>query len=1561
VAKKQYSSKAPIRGSKKQLIRKKSPKAGKSGMSARPEKSPSKAAATRPPEITPPVEQDLPNEKNFPIVGVGASAGGLEAFTNLLEYLPPDTGMAFVLVQHLAPTKDSILAELLSKATSMPVREVQDGMKVEPDHVYVIPPNTLMAVFHGKLRLQPRAEPHTQHMPVDSFFRSLAEDQGHYAIGVILSGTGSDGSLGIRAIKADGGIVLAQDEQSAKYNGMPKSAIATGAVDYIQSPDMIAAELVRISRHPLMAFHADTMSGSLLHVGEDDLNRIFMLLRTATGVDFTYYKQATILRRIQRRMLLHKLGALAHYVRYLQENPSEAGILYQEILINVTSFFREPESFTVLKNAVFPHIVEKRSSDMPIRVWVPGCSTGEEAYSLAICFSEFCEERNVSYPIQFFASDIDDAAIDKARQGVYPDTIAQDIAPERLRRFFNKVEQGYQISKAIREQCIFARQNLVKDPPFSRMDLISCRNLMIYFGPLLQKKALPIMHYALNPSGYLMLGKSESIGEFENLFSLVDKKSRIYSKKTSLTIPNLVGERHVPEKTGVREKAEEYAPSGLDIQREADSIILAKYSPAGLVVNEDMDILQFRGNVSPYLKPQPGKASLNLMKMAGESLAMELRVLVRQAAGKDVPVRKEGIQIRQNNSVFPINIEVSAFRSRDSKDRLFLVIFEDTAAPKVHNSKKTGKAPVKTKGRSQEDQFALLTNELAATQLHLKSIITEHEASTEELKALNEEVQSSNEELQSINEELETSKEELQSTNEELSTVNDELRTRNEEITQSNNDLVNVLSGVDIPILLIGNKLQIRRFNASAGKALNLIASDIGRPISDIRTNIIVPDFDKLILEVIDSLSIKTQEIQDHQGRWFAMTIRPYKTIDNRIDGAIVTLEDINDLKLGMLRIQESRDYAEAIVETVREPLIVLNKDLHVITANHAYYRNFGLAPDVIENKSFYELQNGLWNIPVLRELLDDILAKNSVFNDFEIAYEAAGVAPRILLINARTVISKDPDAHLILLAIEDVTKRRQAEEALRESEKRYRSLFENMLNGFAYCKMLFEDGRPLDFIYLEVNSAFEKLTGLKNVAGKKVTEVIPGIRDSYPGLFEMHGRVALTGNPESFEIYLEPLAIWFFVSVYSTEKGYFIAVFDNITERKRAESVAQARLRMLSLAASPSVPRDETLQIMLDEIEKQTGSVIGFYHFLDADQETLSLQAWSTNTLRNMCTAEGKGSHYNITQAGVWVDCVLERRPVIHNDYATLAHRKGLPPGHAEVKREMVVPILRGDRIVAIIGVGNKPTDYNATDVEIVVSLGELSWEIFERIKAADELQKAHAEVERRTQDLAATNKELEAFSYSVSHDLRNPLNRILGFSDVLLEDYSDKLDDEGKDHLNRVIKNAAKMNRIIEDLLHLSQISRREMQRQDIDLSKIAASVAEELREAQPDRRVTLDIQDGVTAFADAKLIWVAVSNLLDNAWKFTSKAENARIEFGAFERDGKTVYYVKDNGAGFDQSFSDKLFLPFQRLHSEEEFEGTGIGLATVERVIRRHGGRIWAEGKTNEGTAFFFTLN
>ncbi|KAF0143307.1 MAG: methylase of chemotaxis methyl-accepting protein [Nitrospirae bacterium] len=1045
------------------------------------------------PERTTKSSEDKKN--NFYIVGIGASAGGLEAFQQFLSHMPADSGMAFVLIQHLAATHESILTELLSKVTSMHVREVKDGMIAEPDNVYIIPPNTEMAILHSTLHLLPRPEARGQHMPIDSFLQSLAEDQGNKAIAIIMSGTGSDGSQGIRAIKAEGGIVLAQDEKSAKYAGMPHSAIATGHVDFILPPDKIAAELLRINRHPYLSLVKTDAAEELTPERDDSLSKIFILLRAATGVDFTYYKRSTIRRRIMRRMLLHKIEKIEDYIKYLRETPSEVELLYEDILINVTSFFREPETCDVLKNTVFPQIAGNASSDIPVRIWVPGCATGEEAYSIAMCILEFLGDKKITRPIQVFATDIDDAAVEKARKGIYPESISQDVSPDRLRRFFVKTEGGFQIGKPIREICIFARQNFVKDPPFSKIDLISCRNVLIYFGPELQKKALPILHYALNPGGFLMLGTSESIGEFSSLFSLLDKKNKIYSKKSSLTRLHFeqAPEDYAKEKAGSAKKPEGHVLSVGDILKKADNIVLGRYSPAGVVINDEMKIIQFRGYTSPYLEHEPGEASLNLMKMVREGLTVELRTAIHKAKKDNAAVRKEGLRIRHNKHFKDINIEVIPFKDPAAKEHFFLILFEESALQPVTESKK-GLRTAKTQKQAETEEVLRLRHENAASKELLKSVTSEHEAANEELMALNEELQSSNEEMQSINEELETAKEELQSTNEELTTVNEELQNRNEEMIHINNDLLNILSGIEIPLILLGNELQIRRFNPSAGKMLNLISSDIGRPITDVRHNIDVPDLKQLILDVIDTLVIKEREIRDMDGRWYSISIKPYKTFDNRIDGVLITIVDINDIKLSSIRLKEAYDYAHSIVETVREPLVVLSAEMKVITSNHSFYDKFQITPEETENKLLYDLANNQWNIPPLRKLLEDILPKNTFISDFEINYDIPGIEQRNLLLNARQIYREENEPQMILLAIEDITERKKSEE---EREKLILELKEALakvkqLSGLlpicASCKKIRDDKGYWNQIevYIKKHSEAEFTHGLCPECAKK-------------------------------------------------------------------------------------------------------------------------------------------------------------------------------------------------------------------------------------------------------------------------------------------------------------------------------------------------------------------------------------------------------------------------------------------------------------------------------------------
>jgi len=962
------------------------------------------------------------------VVGIGASAGGLEAFTKLLKHLPNDTGMAFVLVQHLDPTHASALTEILSRATAMPVAEVRDGMQVEPNHVYVIPPNTNMAILHYRLCLMPRTDKHGIHLPIDYFLRSLAEDRRGRAVGVILSGTASDGTLGLKAIKAEGGITFAQDEQSAKYDGMPRSAIVSGFVDSVLPPEMIARELTRLSRHPYVMLSHEAQAREWASGEVDILNKIFILLRTHTGVDFTNYKHTTIRRRIQRRMLLHRIDRMDQYVRVLQQQADEVEALYQDLLINVTSFFRDPDTFRALTKKMFPRLLKNRGPDQPLRVWVPGCSTGEEAYSIAITLLESIGDKRAEIPVQIFATDISATAVEKARAGVYPKSIEQEVSPERLRRFFVKSEDGYRIKKVVREMCLFARQNAVKDPPFSKLDLISCRNVMIYLGPVLQKKLLPIFHYALNPDGLLLLGSSETIGGFSNLFVLADKKEKIYSKKPGRFVPvfgpattERPGEARPGGQTLV--SSGEELPVAPSLNKEVDSLMLSQYAPPGVLVNDDLRIVQFRGDTSPFLGPSPGEASLDLLQMVREGLRLELHNAIQKARKTNERVRKEGLSIEPGDRHRRINLEIIPFERTSLKERFFLVVFEEAATGGA-----VGAVPEKRAGRgtgrqAEHSPAAQLRHELAATKEYLRTVLQEHDAGREELRSANEEIQSSNEELQSTNEELETAQEELQSTNEELTTLNEELQTHNSELNQVNDDLINFLGNAQIPIVMVGGDLRIRRFTTAAQALVNLLPADVGRPLGDIQPNINVPDLGQLILDVIDTPTTCEREVQDRQGRWYSLRIRPYKTADGRTDGAVLIFVDIDAARRTAALIEEAHDFAVAIVETLRDPLLVLGPDLRVQRANSMFYKMFQVAPEDTEGCLLYELGDGQWNIPRLRQLLEEILPRNSSFNDFAVEHEFPRIGRKRMLLNARRILGKDNELKAILLVIEDTTR----------------------------------------------------------------------------------------------------------------------------------------------------------------------------------------------------------------------------------------------------------------------------------------------------------------------------------------------------------------------------------------------------------------------------------------------------------------------------------------------------------------------------------------------------------
>ena len=970
----------------------------------------------------------------FPIVGIGASAGGIEACSELLRALSTNTGMAVVVVQHLGSDSPSMLSRILSRVTGMPVTEATQSVAVEPDHVYVIPPNMKMTIADDRLRLAPRASGPQRFMSIDIFMKSLAENYGNRAIGVVLSGLDGDGAEGLKMIKQAGGISFAQNQDTAQYGDMPHSAVATGFVDFVLSPAEIAQELESIAQHPYIARQVpEEFLATEKETSESGLAAVYALLRAATGVDFSQYKRTTFERRLARRMALYRLDTVDAYIERLQNHPAEIKALYHDVLITVTSFFRDPETFAFLQETVFPSLIEQKGLESSIRLWVAGCSTGQECYSLAIALCEYLSEQNLNLSIQIFGTDVSEETISVARQGIYAENQMTGISPERRQRFFTRSEGRYQISKAVRELCIFARQNLGSDPPFSNIDLVSCRNVMIYFAPTLQQRVLAIFHYSLNAGGLLWLGSSESVGETSQLFATVDKRHKVYSRDSTANqisfdfVTSDYSALNAPADSEDQPASVSYS----NVQRQADQIVLNRYAPVGVVVSEQLDILHFRGDTSAYLRPAPGEPSFSLLKMVQPSLLLELRSAIDQAKSQQITARRERLQVESSPRY--IHIEVTPIRNPLSKERSYLILFEEgvpvTSLPAEPNE--TGDDQPTTAASAKiarlQQELAAGKQELLDTRAYLQATIEDHDATNQRLTTANEEILSSNEELQSTNEELQTAKEEIQAANEELKTTNEELQSRNADARATNDDLINLLNNVNIPIVMLSNDLRIRRFTPTAKRLFNLIPGDVGRPISDIRIDVNLDNLETLIAEVIGTLDAQDLEVQDSEGHWYRLRIRPYRTADNQIDGAVIALVDIDDIKRTLQQLEMSRLYAESIVETVRSPLVVLTADLQINTANQAFYETFQVSPAETERRQLFDLGNGQWNIPVLRAVLETLLADGQQVQDFEITHEFEQIGQKVMLLNAREIERPTPE-RLILLSIEDITKRKRAE-----------------------------------------------------------------------------------------------------------------------------------------------------------------------------------------------------------------------------------------------------------------------------------------------------------------------------------------------------------------------------------------------------------------------------------------------------------------------------------------------------------------------------------------------------
>ncbi|HET9553434.1 MAG TPA: chemotaxis protein CheB [Anaeromyxobacteraceae bacterium] len=964
-------------------------------------------------------------DRELTIVGVGASSGGLEAFRQLLADVPADAGLAFVLVQHLDATRASLLSDALAPATRLRVAQAEQGERVEPNRVYVIPPGTQLTIEAGVLRLAPLDEDERRpHLPIDHFLRSLAADRGPRAVGVVLSGTASDGTAGLAAVRAEGGVTFAQDPRQARFPEMPQSALDAGVVDFCLPLPALGAALAGLALHPALARRAPPPPSA---ADTAALEGILALVQAATGVDFGEYKPDTVWRRLARRMAVRQAQDAAAYLALLRQDPAEVAALHEDLLIKVTSFFRDEPFFDELRTVALPDILKHKSPGAPIRAWVVGCATGEEVYSLAIEILEHLGGGPPAHPILIFGSDASEKAIARARAGVYPDAVVRGLGEERLERFFVRTERGWRVAQAVRDLCVFVRHDVARDPPFSRLDLLCCRNVLIYFRPALQRRVLATAHYCLEQPGYLLLGRSESAAGVPRWFAATSRGGRVFRRRPGPSAYRFAPRGAARPFAFGAPAAPEPAPStsGGGLRRRVDDLVLARYGPAGVVVNERLEVLQLRGRTDPYLQLPEGEPRLLLFELLRPGLAAPLRVALARARRTGAPIRKEGVALGGEAAGRSCDLVVLPVRGTEEGEQAFVVLFEE------HPAARPDRRAARPRGRGDRgDRTArhALEEELASTKEYAAALLEEHGRGTEALASANDELVSANEELQSLNEELETAKEELQATNEELTTLNDELNGRNRDLQAVNADVLNLLDAVELPILMLDEERRIRRFTRQAATFMKLAPADVGRPITDLLLPFEAPDLEPWIVRSMEEGTLVEAEVQDRAGRWHRLQIRPHRTVDGRTDGAILALADIQALKQELLGARWARDYARGIVEAVQVPLVVLDVGLRVLSANGAYYRLFREAPGDVEGRGFFELGAREWDSAELRRTVAEVIGSNGPPQVTELERELFGAGRRAVSVSACAIpaLAGEP---MLLLAIEDVTARRQLEQ----------------------------------------------------------------------------------------------------------------------------------------------------------------------------------------------------------------------------------------------------------------------------------------------------------------------------------------------------------------------------------------------------------------------------------------------------------------------------------------------------------------------------------------------------
>jgi two-component system, chemotaxis family, CheB/CheR fusion protein len=1374
--------------------------------------------------ISTPIKSTLKKEakeNSFKVVAIGASAGGLEAMMELLKFLPANTGMAFIYVQHLSPDHKSLLTEILSKKTKMLVQEIDDMDLIQPNSVFVTPYNKGIEVTDGHIKLIPRSE-NSAAISIDILFSSLAEAQKEKVIGVILSGSARDGTIGMKAIKQKGGLPFAQDD-TAKFTSMPHSAIAAGVVDFILSPKEIALELARLSELSIEKINRfNTREEDLIENNDPDLKTILNQLHKTTGVDFSVYKMSTIKRRIIRRMLLYKITQLNEYAKLLYQkkttqsidgtnsakmNPSERlggeeiDILYQDLLINVTSFFRDSETHKYLKENLLPKLLQRKKNGESLRIWVPACATGEEVYSIAMMLIEIQEGKETNIPIQIFATDLSEQAISKARIGTYTKQEVETVSPKRLQRFFSKIDSGFRVNKILRDMCVFAPHNILRDPPFSRLDFISCCNLFIYFDIPAQIKAVNTFHFALNEDGFLMLGKSENISHSINLFTEFNKKYKLFSRKPNsgvrvlpALLPRYVQQTNPENNTSVTNKIKTkqnaipiMSVNHNRLDNAIDAVLVSEFMPASVVINYQMEIVQFRGITDLFLTHPKGRATFNILKMARPEIAFELRNAISKVIKTKNRIRKSGIELKINSVLKIISLEIVSLEldpiAIGWDEPLILILFTVQEPTEIY-SYQTDEG--NDKSLAKDRRIKKLEQELRAAYADGLALAQEQKAYTEELQSANEEVVSSNEELQTVNEELETSKEEIESANEELTTTNQELQTRN--------DLLN-----------------------------------------------------------------------------------------------------------------EAYGYSEALFATIHEPMLVLDKNLRVKSANKTFYKIFNVNVKETEGVLLYDLGNKQWDIPPLRELLEELLPKKTHFQDFEITHTFPLIGKKIMLLNARRIIQKMNHEELILLAISDITEQATARKKIEESEKRYHMMLMNSPFTIAVLK-----GKEL--IIELANDQIKEVWGRGNdIEGKSLLEIMPELKGTT--FLDMLNEVRATGIPYHGIEVQSPKNMHGHIK----EDYYFNFVFQ------------------------PYFETDQTISGITIIGNEVTEQVI-------AKRKNLENQAMIAKELEEK---------------------VKQRTKEINKANKLLKEKNHEMAIQNEEKEKRAAELIIANKELAF---QNEEKEKRAA--ELIIANKELTFQNEEKEKRATELIIANKELafqneekEKRATELIIANKELAAFTYISSHDLQEPLRKIRTIASRLLEKESQNLSDSGKNYFHLMQNAAERMQTLIQDLLAFSHLNTSERNFETTDLSVIIEEVKKEFKDIILEKNAVIEVKDICSVKVIPFQFGQLMHNLISNSLKFSNPNIPPHIEISSTIISNSKLNLVNlipnkeychisisDNGIGFEKEFAEKIFEVFQKLHSKDEYAGTGIGLAIVKKIIENHNGIIIATSQLNIGTTF-----